>query len=297
MEYLMTYGWAILIIAIVLGVLYYLGVFNSATLAPRAQPGSCQVFRPNGAGTSFDIGLEGTCNDELPEYVAQFSSASSSVTIPNSPSLSINGPFTVSLWFSSLNPYTSSISLELFCTRTEGEDTLDIQLHGNDDAYSINGIHGDLGTGSAWLSTSVNYAFNFAQNNWYNVVESFTSNEWSIYLNGVNVASGAYSSNTPSLLGQGSYISLGLEDPGSCGPSGNSGISLANVQVYNTSLSQAEITALYDEGIGGAPIKPQNITGWWPLNGNAQDYSGDLNNGVANSVTYTSAWTSGYTAP
>ncbi len=30
MEYLMTYGWAILVIAIVLGVLYYLGVFNSA---------------------------------------------------------------------------------------------------------------------------------------------------------------------------------------------------------------------------------------------------------------------------
>ncbi len=30
MEYLMTYGWAILIIAIVLGVLYYLGVFSGA---------------------------------------------------------------------------------------------------------------------------------------------------------------------------------------------------------------------------------------------------------------------------
>ncbi len=30
-EYLMTYGWAILIIAIVLGVLYYLGVFNGAS--------------------------------------------------------------------------------------------------------------------------------------------------------------------------------------------------------------------------------------------------------------------------
>ncbi len=30
MEYLMTYGWAILIIAVVLGVLYYLGIFNGA---------------------------------------------------------------------------------------------------------------------------------------------------------------------------------------------------------------------------------------------------------------------------
>ena len=36
MEYLMTYGWAILIIAVVLGALFSLGVFNSANLAPRA---------------------------------------------------------------------------------------------------------------------------------------------------------------------------------------------------------------------------------------------------------------------
>ncbi len=32
MEYLMTYGWAILIIAVVLGILYFLGVFNSTPL-------------------------------------------------------------------------------------------------------------------------------------------------------------------------------------------------------------------------------------------------------------------------
>ena len=30
MEYLMTYGWAILIVAVVLGALYSLGVFNGA---------------------------------------------------------------------------------------------------------------------------------------------------------------------------------------------------------------------------------------------------------------------------
>ncbi|MDE1768908.1 MAG: hypothetical protein KGH62_06120, partial [Candidatus Micrarchaeota archaeon] len=32
MEYLMTYGWAILVIAVVIGALYQLGVFNSGTL-------------------------------------------------------------------------------------------------------------------------------------------------------------------------------------------------------------------------------------------------------------------------
>ena len=72
MEYLMTYGWAILVIAIALGVLYYLVIFNGIASAPRAQPGSCQVFRPNGPDTTTDINLEGACNNELPEYVAQF---------------------------------------------------------------------------------------------------------------------------------------------------------------------------------------------------------------------------------
>ncbi|MGC8776999.1 MAG: hypothetical protein ACP5P2_03635, partial [Candidatus Micrarchaeia archaeon] len=34
MEYLMTYGWAILIIAVVLGALFQLGVFNKNSYAP-----------------------------------------------------------------------------------------------------------------------------------------------------------------------------------------------------------------------------------------------------------------------
>jgi hypothetical protein len=36
MEYLMTYGWAILIIAVVLGVLFSLGIFNGNNLLPSA---------------------------------------------------------------------------------------------------------------------------------------------------------------------------------------------------------------------------------------------------------------------
>ena len=70
---------------------------------------------------------------------------------------------------------------------------------------------------------------------------------------------------------------------------------LANVQLYNTSLSNLEINTLYQEGIGGAPINLQNLVGWWPLNGNANDYSGNGNNGMSNNVTYTSDWYSGYT--
>jgi len=36
MEFLMTYGWAILVMVIVIGVLFYVGVFNPGTAAPSA---------------------------------------------------------------------------------------------------------------------------------------------------------------------------------------------------------------------------------------------------------------------
>ncbi len=75
----------------------------------------------------------------------------------------------------------------------------------------------------------------------------------------------------------------------------NGGIS--NIQIYNASLSANVVTALYQEGIGGSPLDLQNLVAWWPLNGNANDYSGNLNNGVAANVVFTSSWASGYSAP
>ena len=49
--------------------------------------------------------------------------------------------------------------------------------------------------------------------------------------------------------------------------------------------------------MGGAPIDLQNLVGWWPLNGNPNDYSGNGNDGTASNVNYISAWTSGYVQP
>ena len=72
MEYLMTYGWAILIIAVALGVLFQLGVFNPMTYAPKAPPGACQVVRPNGPYTSSIVSLQGLCTGEIPQSTVYF---------------------------------------------------------------------------------------------------------------------------------------------------------------------------------------------------------------------------------
>ena len=70
--------------------------------------------------------------------------------------------------------------------------------------------------------------------------------------------------------------------------------SLANFQLYNTSLDANQVQALYKEGIGGVPIQLQGLVGWWPLNGNANDYSGNLNNGMPTNIIYTNQWLSRY---
>ena len=274
MEYLMTYGWAILIIAIVLAALFQLGVFSSNTFAPKASPGSCQVFRPNGPGSTQFISTEGVCNGELPQYVAQFNGQSSYVRITNSPSLlSVNASnaFTVAVWSK-----TSSLS-KLFdgayCDeiRITGGSVEDYGTH-NDQAYSY------IQNPSQWT---------------FVVVTKNTSGYGNLYSNGQSVGS---ASGLPAVsVYPGYFFTVGAEY--ACGSFQNymSGM-MSNLQVYNASLSQSEITALYQEGIGGAPIDLQHLVGWWPLNGNAHDYSGNNNNGQTNGgVVFTANWENGYT--
>ena len=284
MEYLMTYGWAILIIAIVLGVLYYLGVFNSANLAPRAQPGSCQVFRPNGPGTTYDAGLSGTCQGELPEYVAQFDGYTSSI---NAPDGLANGPaaITVALW---MYPYNAPPSTELPFTNKWAQQI----SWTNNNGGPVPSVIGGTTNGGDWIYSNVLYP-----DKWYFVTLTGTNSLGDIlYIDGVQVAAnsvGTVASGSANIWMGSTGESGG--GAGCCNYGYKGGI--ANVQVYNTSLSSNEVQALYQEGIGGAPIKLQNLVGWWPLNGNSDDYSGNLNNGVSANVVYTGSWTSGYTAP
>jgi hypothetical protein len=49
---------------------------------------------------------------------------------------------------------------------------------------------------------------------------------------------------------------------------------IANVQIYNKSLSARQVQKIYSEGISGLPVSNNGLVGWWPLNGDANDYSG-----------------------
>jgi hypothetical protein len=50
------------------------------------------------------------------------------------------------------------------------------------------------------------------------------------------------------------------------------------------------VLAMYARGIGGVPVDLQHLVGWWPLNGNANDYSGNNNNGASTGVIFSTQY-------
>jgi hypothetical protein len=279
MEYLMTYGWAILIIAVVLGALFELGVFNGMTFAPKAQPGSCQVSRPYGPGTTSFINLEGICTGEIPQFVAQFNGQSSYISgsTANLPLGSSAGSAFAWVYINAY-PTSSNAVIEDYGVATTAEGRgLYITTTGN---LCFTGWADDYCS-----------SFTVPLNTWTFVGYAYAGGTNTIvYMNGLG-GSGSVSTtlNTQSGL---NLIGKRLDN---AAPYISGEIS--NVQIYNTSFSANNTQALYLEGIGGAPIYLQTLVGWWPLNGNTNDYSGDGNNGASTNVIYVSNWYSGYTPP
>lgn len=285
MEYLMTYGWAILIIAVVLGAIYSLGLFNLNTLGPRATPGSCQVYRPNGPASTAYINLAGVCTNQLPQYVAYFNSQGY-ITMPYAVATETSNSFTASLWIRST----------LGGSGTGVFDTAqDVGCYGDREIVNTN-IDFQSTLSNATLCKQALTTSTVPQvGQWYDMVITYNStgisNNWIIYINGVQSA-----------------IST-LKGPLNAVPSGSVGYIggfpgyqnfnglIANLQLYNTSLDANTVKILYLSGIGGNPVQLQNMVGWWPLNGNANDYSGNLNNGAPTSITYTNQWLGGYNVP
>jgi len=282
MEYLMTYGWAILIIAIVLSALFELGVFNANNFTPKAPPGACQVFRPNGPGTTSFINLEGECTGELPEYAAQFNGQTSHIILSDKNLPTGSSPRTFTAWVQPSGPNQGG-SIVSYGTTSNGEWVI----------VWLKFISSNALRFSDWGGNAALYTGGITTQNFYFIAVSIIN---------ANTIYGAVNSNytllTPLTYPVNTVLNgelvIGDQDPP--GYIQFNGL-IANVQIYNTSLSANEIQALYLEGIGGAPIDLQNLVAWWPLNGNADDYSGNDNNGQISNVNFVSNWYSGYTPP
>jgi hypothetical protein len=290
LEYLVTHAWLFLILIIVVSAFLSIGVFSSSNLSPKAQPGSCQVQRPSGPGKTTYIGLGGTCNGELPEFVASFDGKSSNVVVTSNTYIPFGSKSrTMSAWF-----YATSLP-------------------------STNNVIFYYGSGSVSSEASFAVTFNALGGvcSLYNPCEAVSTGTWyMVTLTYNGSACGPASYGGGNLYVDGALVGT----PGGCGYNllndfypfsttatpvwigGNStgyyfSGRIADVQLYSTALTTNSVLTLYTEGIGGAPISLGNLAGWWPLNGNTQDYSGNNESGTGTNVVYTAQWTGGYSSP
>ncbi|MGC8694757.1 MAG: LamG-like jellyroll fold domain-containing protein, partial [Candidatus Micrarchaeia archaeon] len=144
-------------------------------------------------------------------------------------------------------------------------------------------------TNTGWQAHDTNFCA--SPNKWYFVVawENNQTKNYGLYINGINQFTLSFTGNIIPASGFniGLFSYQGAYFPGD----------IADVQIYNTSLSTSDIQTLYQEGIGGVPIDLNYLVAWYPLNGNADDYSGNNNNGQINNVIFTTSWQNGYTSP
>lgn len=274
LEYLTTYGWALLVIAIVIITLAELNLFNPNFWTAKQQPGMCTVLRSQFGSAS--LSCSGT--SLLPDLVMQMN-GNGYVSIPYSALIDSGTKYTVVAWIKT--GYTVS---QLIWSAGDG---------------SGQGYQLFMSTGYASIWTPSNNIVSTKlvdDNTWHQVAGVFgPSSTGFIYVDGVLVGSGSITSTATTKNNQ-----IGTQCNSSC--SGYYYGNISNVQVYNTSLSSNVIKELYIKGIGGSPITLQNLVGWWPLNGNANDYSGtgpfgkgDIGN--ATNVIYTNNWYSNYITP
>ncbi len=157
--------------------------------------------------------------------------------------------------------------------------------------YWYGGVSGQTGTGlliyngNLYVSTpGVGYSSTLAitPNVWHFVGYTYASGatQATVYVDGQSQSTtggGIAFATTSGASDIGLASSLGYYYPAG---------SISDVQVYNTALSANQVQLLYQGGITGLPLNGAGPVGWWPLNGNANDYSGQGNNGTATSVTY-----------
>jgi hypothetical protein len=266
MEYLMTYGWAILIIALVLGVLYSLGIMNPKNFLPRAPPGSCFVFRPNGPGTTDFVSLQGTCG-YLPMYVGSFDGVNGYIQVADNTMLqqAAKPPFTFCSWIYPRNNTKIIIPGRRPFGKGDGYDLVGgWHVEGRDTSFGMWWNNG---------SSKDSISFNMLNGRWSFLCIIFSLGNVNIYLNSNLLTRKTTSVSPVGAPGQPFYIGRAYEAK-------YYNCSITNVQIYNTALTPQEIQYLYQQGLGGGPVRLQNLVGWWPLNGDAKDYSGNNNHGT-----------------
>ncbi|MCP4453969.1 MAG: LamG domain-containing protein, partial [Planctomycetes bacterium] len=152
------------------------------------------------------------------------------ITVAYADDLSLNS-FTISTW---VNVSDIGGNRGILGTRYNGDTTFDLKV-------DANRIHGDVGTGSAWLNTSVDYSTPLSTNTWYHIayVIDEAGGAVRIYLNGT-LAETITINGTPLFMKAGQELHIG----NSYGTVEYMYGTLDEVSIYNGTLTASEVASL-----------------------------------------------------
>ena len=131
-------------------------------------------------------------------------------------------------------PIESVLTNGIFGTRFGSDITFDVKFQ-----YT-QGLHGDVGNGSEWLSTAVNYFPGIKLGNWYHIVYAVQTNKTEIYLNGKLGTTITYN-GTPLLMKSNQNMRIGVSCDSEYGKK-----EIALVRIFNYALSSSEVKTLYN---------------------------------------------------
>ncbi len=193
--------------------------------------------------------------------------------------INVTGPmnlqnFTISAWVMTTNLKNETIETG---NPTGSNHLLEI-FYGNSICSNKIPISGYFFVG-AYNNVHVCSGLSVTPDKWYNVVTTYNQNSIDIYVNGE--LNGTYLSS--GIPGASSFETIG--DCLTCVKYAFDGY-IANLQIFNSTLSAKQIAAAYSFGIGSIPISTKRIDGWWPLDGNSNDYTNNYNIGVPTNVIY-----------
>ena len=272
----------------------YLQNYNrdSALIVPSAQPTfpipgilSCNNNQQCANLTSSHLYLADMPLEYGPSLVASFNPSVSSMIVTqqlNATPLTKSTSFTFSTWIYGYGPTTI------------GETIANSSNNNNNAGFDL--LFSKLGNGKSDYVMSVAPCCD-NRVPWPNGITSLPLGTWEMVTAEYNSTTGTANVYLNSTLFASKDVGKGLtaaqllpiylgSNSVSGGPTYSFNGLMSDVQLYNTSLNNGQISSLYSEGLEGSPLQSSNLVAWWPLNGNANDYSGNGNNGFTYNLTY-----------
>jgi predicted nucleic acid-binding Zn-ribbon protein len=190
-----------------------------------------------------------------------FNGENNQVVIPNMPTIS--GSFSVSVWANVADTWGGRTFIG---SRSPYECGFDAKFDGG-------WIHGDIGDGNNWLTTSADVEFNYQPSIWYHIVYVVTPDSWTIYINGNQVATGGYeSSGKMPAKDKSGQVSATEVNPLLCDSNhlltiGNNCVNgyewfygaIDEVAILNRALTADEVMGIYNASSGSSTFTPGTV--------------------------------------